>query len=103
MKDWLRNLLSIRQTRRANPTKGAPKIGGAIICDGVRMRITAPVTQELWEWMVLSGWRHIPVANDRRATVELPEDALAQLVRAAPSERNSVQARLLLAATQQEP
>lgn len=101
MKDWLRNLLSIRQKRQSHSSKGAPKVGGAIICEGVTMRVTTPMPQELWEWMVLSGWRHIPVANDRRATIELPEDALAQLVRAAPTERNSVHARLLLAAKQQ--
>ena len=102
MQDWLRNIFSIRQTRREPSAKGAPKVGGAIICEGVRMRITHAVPQELWEWMVLSGWRNIPVANDRRATAELPEDALAQLLQAAPNERNSVHARLLLTATRQE-
>ena len=102
MQDWLRNLLAIRQQRRAPSAKGEPKVGGTIVCEGASMRITHPVPRELWEWMVLSGWRNIPVANDRRATSELPDDALAQLLRAAPNERNSVHARLLLLATRQE-
>ena len=71
MQDWMRNLLSIRQNRRAPSATGAPKVGSAIILDGVTMQITEPVPRELWEWMVLSDWRNVPVANDRRATIQL--------------------------------
>lgn len=103
MQDWMRNLLSIRQNRRAPSAKGAPKIGSAIILDGVTMQITEPVPKELWEWMVLSGWRNVPVANDRRATTQLAPEALAQLIRAPAADRNSVHASLLLTAQKQEP
>ena len=103
MQDWMRNLLSIRQNRRAPSAKGAPKVGNAIILDGVAMQITEPVPSELWEWMVLSGWRNVPVANDRRATTQLAPDALAQLIRAPVAARNSVHASLLLTARKQVP
>ena len=98
MKDWMRNLLSIRQKRRAPSAKGAPKIGGVIMLDGITMQITEPVPRELWEWMVLSGWRNVPVANDRRATTQLAPEALAQLIRAPAAERNGVHAALLVTA-----
>lgn len=103
MQDWMRNLLSIRQNRRAPSAKGAPKIGSAIVLDGVTMQVTKQVPGELWEWMVLSGWRNVPVANDRRATAVLAPDALAQLIRAPVVERNSVHANLLRAVRKQTP
>lgn len=95
MKDWMRNLLSIRQNRRAPSAKGAPKVGSAIILDGVTMQITDPIPRELWEWMVLSGWRNVPVANDRRATTQLAPETLAQLIRTPAAERNGVHTTLL--------
>ena len=44
---------------------------------------------------MLSGWRNMPVKEDRRKGMQLPEGALKALIDADPAERNQVHARIL--------
>jgi len=92
----LRNLLSIRQQRRPAPVGPLPQVGATIQRGELKMAIDRPVSRELWDWLVLSGWRSVPVQNDRRKGLEAPDGALQALIDAAdPQERNRVHARIL--------
>ncbi len=95
MKDMLRTLFSIRTKRRAPPVGPLPQVGASIMCGGVKMQVTHPMPRELWDWMVLSGWRNVPVSNDRRQSAELPERTMKDLLDAAPTEREALHARIL--------
>lgn len=95
MKDWIRNVLSIRQTRRPAPVGRVPAVGADIQRGTLKMAVTHQISEELWDWLVLSGWRNLPVETDRRRGMRLPGEALKTLVDADPQERNQVYARLL--------
>lgn len=101
MKDLFRNLLSIRQKRRPAPVGSVPAVGVSIIRGDVKLNVTEPISRDLWSWMVLSGWRNVPVKNDRRQYTQLPDSLLKQLVDAAPTERDAVHARILAQAKEE--
>lgn len=101
MKDLLRTVFSIRQQRRAPPAGPVPPEGAFIIRKDVKMAINQPIPRDLWNWMVLSGWRTIPVKKDRRKCMELPAGALLELISAHPTERDMVHARILPQAREQ--
>ena len=95
MKDLLRTVFSIRQQRRAPPAGPVPPEGAFIIRKDVKMAVNQTIPRDLWNWMVLSGWRTIPVKIDRRKSREVPASALMQLISAHPTERDAVHARVL--------
>lgn len=95
MKDLLRTLFSIRQQRKPVPVGRLPPVGASIIRGQVKMTVTQPVSWELWDWLVLSGWRNMPVKHDRRKNLSLPEGALKELMDADPLERDRVHSRIL--------
>ncbi len=95
MKDRLRTLFSIRTKRQLPPVGPLPKVGTAIMCGSLKMQVTHPMPRELWDWMVLSGWRNLPVTKDRRQSVDLPERTLKELIDAAPNDRDALHARIL--------
>lgn len=98
MKDKLRTLFSIRTKRQTPPVGPLPQVGASIMCGGVKMKVTHPMPRELWEWMVLSGWRNVPVSNDRRQSAELPERTMKDLLDTPPAERDALHARILRSA-----
>ncbi len=103
MKDMLRNLLSIRQQRRPAPVGSLPQVGATIQRGEVKMAIDRPVSRELWDWLVLSGWRSLPVQNDRRKGLLAPAGALQALIDATdPQERNRAHERILEQAQPEE-
>ena len=102
MKDLLRNLFSIRQQRKPAPVGPLPQVGSTIIRGEVKMAIDQPVPRELWDWLVLSGWRNLPVKNDRRKGRLAPEGALKTLIDADPQERNRAHSRILEQAQPEE-
>ena len=95
MKDMFRTLLSIRQKRKPAPVGPLPAVGTVILRGQVKMAVTHPLPRELWDWLVLSGWRNMPVKDDRRKDMQLLEGALKALIDADPAERNQVHARIL--------
>lgn len=95
MQDWLRTLFSVR-IRRKTPAAGPMPPQGASVANGMfKMRITDAMPRELWEWMVLWGWRDLPVSQDRRTYVELPGPAFQDLARATAADREALHARML--------
>lgn len=95
MKDWIRTALSIRNKRRAPPVGSLPPVGATIVRGAVKMAVTHDVAPELWDWLVLSGWRNLPVKVDRRKGLRAPQSALRDLARATPQERDRVHGRIL--------
>jgi hypothetical protein len=101
MKDFLRTLFRIRTQRRSYPITTAPKVGSEIICRGIKMTVSRPIAPELWDWLLLSGWRAVPVRDDRRAAVSLPEDTLRRLEAANAAEREVMLGEMLQRARRQ--
>ena len=95
MIDFVRNLFGVRKKRKALPTSSVPQIGGTIIRNNVKVKVSQPIDPELWEWMQLSGWRVNKVKNDRRKYLGLPKDALAQLAAVSPESRAQIHTSLL--------
>lgn len=95
MNDFLRNLFGIRQKRSLPPVTASPPIGASIVRQGVKIKISHPCSDELWEWLLLSGWRVNPVRNDRRKGLVLPRDAIRLLSAAKVDERGKVLETLL--------
>lgn len=95
MKDMFRTLFSIRQKRKPAPVGSLPAVGTFILRGQVKMAVTHPVPRELWDWLVLSGWRNLPVKNDRRKGLRVPEGALKDLIDAPAQERNQAHSRIL--------
>ena len=102
MKDLLRNLFSIRQQRKPAPVGPLPQVGSTIISGEVKMAVDQPIPRELWDWLVLSGWRNLPVKVDRRKGLRAPEGALRDLITANPQERNRAHSRILEQAEPEE-
>jgi hypothetical protein len=74
-------------------------MGSLLIRGEIRMTVNQNIPRELWSWMLLSGWRAIPVKKDRRKARDLPPGALLELISAHPTERNTVHARVLAQAS----
>lgn len=102
MKDLIRTIFSIRQDRRPVPVGHLPVAGAVILRGALKMLVTQPVPSELWDWLVLSGWRNMPVKTDRRKGMRLPDEALKTLIDADPQERNQVYMRILEQAQPEE-
>src|SRR3989344_1772634 len=72
-----------------------PAVGAVILRGRVRMAVPHPLPRELWDCLVLSGWRNLPVKNDRRKGLRLPEGALKELIDTPSQERNQAHSRIL--------
>lgn len=94
MKNFLRTLLNIRAKRRTPPTGLRPKVGAFIIHGEFRINVSQSISQDLWDWLVLCGWRTVPVKIDRRSYKEVPNEILVDLVNAPSFERNVIHARI---------
>ena len=95
MIDFFRTLFGIRKKRKALPATESPQIGATIVRRNVKIKVSQPCDPELWDWMLLSGWRVNPVRNDRRVCVSLPRDAIDQLNAAGVGKWARVHDRLL--------
>ncbi len=87
MKNFFRTLLGIRTKRQPLPITPPPKVGASIVRNGYRIKVTQPCRSDLWDWLLLSGWRAIPVRHDRRASIVLPEETIPQLNVASTEDR----------------
>jgi len=99
MKDLIRTLFGIRKKRKSLPLSTPPYKGTVIVRQNFKIVVPQSIGSELWEWMMLCGWRVNPVRNDRRKYVTLPGDALDLLIHAERDQRASIHSRLLRSAT----
>lgn len=101
MKDLIRTLLGIRKKRKSLPLSPPPRTGTVIVRKNIKAVVPKRISSELWDWMMLSGWRVNPVRNDRRNYAILPDDALDQLIRASEDQRSNIHNSLLRSAESQ--
>lgn len=90
MKDFLRTVLGIRKKRRSLPVTSTPRPGASLIRNGDKIKLNQPCDDELWDWLLLMGWRVCAVRNDRRRYRLLPADAIRRLKAASVDTRGDV-------------
>lgn len=103
MKDFFRTLFGIRTKRRAPPITSLPQVGASIVRHGYKIKLTQPCRPDLWDWLLLSGWRATPVVHDRRAYILLPEDTIIRLNPATQEEREQILRSLMSSAWHNTP
>ncbi len=78
------------------PSPGpCPSVGASIVKRRVVMKVTEPVSSELWDWLVLVGWREVRMSRNRRKYRPVPDSAFGKLVRVAANEREALYRRML--------
>jgi hypothetical protein len=90
VRDRLRTLLHIRRPRTL-PVRGPrPNAGSRIYCGDLRMTVQAGMTAELWHWLQATGWREVVRKPDRRRYIDIPSEAVAELIACDPVDRAHV-------------
>jgi len=94
----LRNLLlggkPFNERRRLPPPGSCPNIGASVVKDTFVMKVTEPVSAEFWDWLVLSGWREVRMARNRRKYIRIPASAFGKLARVSSREREVLWSRM---------
>jgi len=93
--DRMRTLLKVRTKRELPPVLNKPSLGGSIVKDRFRIRLKHPIDDELWHWLADMGWRAMPVHNNRRKYVVIAERSFEKFIKADPSMRTTLHARLI--------
>jgi len=82
--------------RRRLPAAGrCPKVGANICRRNMVMSVTDPLQQDLWDWLVLMGWREANMKPERRRYRRLPDSALKILISTDRAEREAVYQELI--------
>ncbi|BCM24628.1 hypothetical protein [Methyloradius palustris] len=82
--------------RRHMPRVGKPPAINAYIAkQQTAMKITAPVTQELWDWLILMGWREIEIKSNRRKIRRLDDRVFSKLAQANQQDREAIYREIL--------
>ena len=77
--------------RRRLPLAGpCPDVGANICSRNAVMKVAYPLPQDLWDWLVLMGWREASAKPERRHYKRLPETAITTLMLADRAEREGV-------------
>lgn len=96
LKDAARTLFKVRVKRKAPTSKQFPKTGSFIVRTEAQMMVTMDLTEDLWEWLVLQGWRANSFPRDRRHYAQWPTNSMAILAKAPPGERENLYRRLMV-------
>ncbi len=83
------------ERRRLAPSGPCPRVGATIVRRGVQMRISESISTELWNWLLLAGWREVRMSRNRRHYREVPPDTLHRLVLCGHEEWESAHRELL--------
>lgn len=92
----------MRVKRRVESSEQLPAVGARIVLETLRMQVSAPLSQEGWQWLLLQGWRECRYRNDRRQYIEIPKDAYERLRFASPRQRERFHRRILALAARQQ-
>lgn len=84
-----------RERRRVPPPGQRPNIGASLVKRNVVMKVTQPISDEFWDWLVLAGWREVRMSKNRRKYVMAPVSALPTLARASAQERDAIYEQML--------
>ena len=102
MLNILRNMLpgggKPTKERRRLPAPGPrPNLGASIVNRDVVIRINEPISDEFWDWLVLSGWREVRMSKNRRKYKTMPSTAIRKLAHVTAQERDALYQRMLVA------
>ena len=94
LKDRIRTMMGVRRQRQLLPAHGKPSLGGSIVKDRFRIRLKHPIDDDMWNWLCDTGWRAMPVNNNRRKYTIVSEKAFERLIKAEPDQRAPLLARM---------
>jgi hypothetical protein len=84
------------EDRRRLPRPGScPNVGASLVRGKSVMKLTDPISQEFWEWLVLAGWREVRMAKNKRRYEPLPPNTLRTLLRSAREDRELLHQQLI--------
>ncbi len=95
LRDKVRSLLGIRVERQTPPFGLKPQPGRTIVRGRNRMVVTTPVSDDLWYYLSLLGWREVVVRRDRRRYIDLPPASWELLARCPRPQREARYRQLL--------
>lgn len=81
-----------KERRRLHRVESRPVPGEFIVRHQKRMKVTAPMSPELWDWLMLYGWRQVAVKRDRRRYQDLAPDTFRRISEANMAERERLHA-----------
>ncbi len=105
LRDRLRSLLGDQRPRKLPRRGPKPRIGSYVVHvgEGVRMRMQAGMSDELWKWLMDHGWRVVPHHPDRRHYREVPASVLTRLIDSGPDMRFKLMAEAIALAEHRAP
>ena len=90
VRDRVRTLLKIRVSRGLPSVGTKPALGARLFRDDVRLTVQAGMTDALWRWLVMEGWREITFRPDRRRYRDIPAAYVTRLIDSSADERDRV-------------
>jgi hypothetical protein len=99
VRDRVRTLLKIRVSRGLPSVGTKPGLGARLFRDDVRLTVQAGMTDALWRWLVMEGWREITFRPDRRRYRDIPAAYVTRLIDSTADERDRVIAASIANAT----
>ncbi|QDQ26339.1 hypothetical protein FNU76_08170 [Chitinimonas arctica] len=93
--DQLRGMLGKRVKRQLPEPGPRPNIGDYIAYRDLIMKISEPVAEDLWSWLVFVRWRQVYPARDRRQYRRLPSESFRRFARAETDQRDAIMLQLL--------
>ena len=102
LRDKLRSIFRVRTRRRLAAVGPRPSVGDHIAKEGVRVRVSDEMDEELWQWLILKGWRKIFLSADRRRYLVADDALFDELILAGNEERDSIEDRMIEPASMTE-
>ncbi|MFA7350044.1 MAG: hypothetical protein WC009_04750 [Methylotenera sp.] len=84
-----------KERRRLVRASKRPAINVYITKQQIAIKVTEPMTTELWDWLVLMGWREVDIKSNRRKITRLHDETFSKLANAKPVEREAVYRAIL--------
>jgi hypothetical protein len=84
-----------KERRRLARVGDVPKLGSHITKQRGVMKVTVAMQPDLWDWLVLLGWREIDLKTNRRAVTKLSETSFFELAKASMAEREEIHNRII--------
>ena len=89
VRDQVRTLLKIRCEREIPSESRKPGFGAKLVCGDIRMTVRSGMTDQLWRWLLDTGWREVAVRPDRRHYKDIPTTFVTRLIDAVTDEERA--------------
>jgi hypothetical protein len=87
----------VAERRRVAPVGTQPVAGKYIAKQKFLIRVSEPMSFELWEWLAEMNWREIQMATNKRQYYRLPDNTLTKLALASRAELETVYKEIIKA------